>query len=170
MRWRWHVIADLCKKYALHAGAEIGVEKGRFSAALLDLCPDVKLWGVDSFAFGYKNSLGNAWSTEVHDANRVQARSVVARFPERFELIEKPSAEAAENFADQSLDFVFIDADHGYDGCLSDIKAWSPKVRYGGWITGHDFDHRKWPGVVRAVEESFADFYIKDDFVWMARQ
>ena len=31
-------------------------------------------------------------------------------------------------------DFVFIDADHTYEGCLADIRAYLPKVKIGGVI------------------------------------
>ena len=32
------------------------------------------------------------------------------------------SADAASSFPDGSVDLVFIDADHTYDGCLADIR------------------------------------------------
>ena len=49
------------------------------------------------------------------------------------------SLEAAKQFEDNSLDFVYIDACHQYDDVVEDIKLWEPKVRPGGWIGGHDF-------------------------------
>lgn len=169
MRRRWHVIADLCKERGLRVGAEIGVAEGRFTAALLALCPDVELWAIDDYAPGYKTWMGTQWSQAQQDANRSAFAGVLAANPARVRLIEKPSLEAAEALQDASLDFVFIDADHSYDGVVADIAAWSPKVRDGGWVTGHDFDHLKFPGVVRAVEESFANFFVRDDFTWMAQ-
>ena len=41
---------------------------------------------------------------------------------------------------------------HTYDAVKEDIAAWSPKVRKGGVIAGHDYD---WPEVRRAVDEAF---------------
>jgi predicted O-methyltransferase YrrM len=50
-------------------------------------------------------------------------------------------------------DLIFIDADHRYAGVAADIAAWTPHVRPGGILCGHDFAPG-WPGVVRAVTES----------------
>lgn len=52
------------------------------------------------------------------------------------------SLEAAATFADQSLDYVYIDADHHEHMALADIEAWAPKVRLGGVLAGDD-----WPEV-----------------------
>lgn len=60
------------------------------------------------------------------------------------------SIEAAATYADASIDMVFIDAAHDYDSVHADILAWSPKVKSGGIISGHDFPH---PPVRRAVNE-----------------
>jgi len=70
------------------------------------------------------------------------------------------SVEAASQYADESLDLVFLDADHTYESVLADLQAWYPKVKPGGLIAGHDFvfDHPvSKAGVVRAVLEFFAD-------------
>jgi len=64
------------------------------------------------------------------------------------------STHAARLFADASVDFAFIDANHTYESALEDIKAWWPKIKPGGAMAGHDYDCH-WPDVVRAVEEFF---------------
>ena len=51
------------------------------------------------------------------------------------------SVEAASKFEDNSLDFVYIDADHAYDACQKDMDAWWPKVKKGGWMCGHDYEN-----------------------------
>ena len=63
------------------------------------------------------------------------------------------SWEAASNYKNKSLDFVFIDASHDYESVKKDIEAWFPKVKKGGVIAGHDYD---WcDGVINAVNELF---------------
>jgi predicted O-methyltransferase YrrM len=70
------------------------------------------------------------------------------------------SWDMATKYADGSLDWVFIDADHAYESVVKDLDAWLPKVRKGGIIAGHDF--AEWPGfgVIRAVTERFPRFDI----------
>jgi len=55
--------------------------------------------------------------------------------------VKMTSIEAADCYDDQTLDFVFIDAMHDYESVRSDIIAWFPKVKVGGIISGHDFNH-----------------------------
>jgi hypothetical protein len=64
------------------------------------------------------------------------------------------SHEAAELFANESLDFVFIDASHDYDNVMIDLKAWYPKIKQGGVFAGHDYT-AGWTGVVSAVNNFF---------------
>lgn len=54
--------------------------------------------------------------------------------------IEMPSVQAAAMFEDESLDFVFIDADHSPQAVYDDLNAWWPKLRPGGLLAGHDYD------------------------------
>ena len=65
--------------------------------------------------------------------------------------VRMSSVEAASLYADNSLDFVFIDAGHTYEDCFSDIQAWLPKVKAGGTLAGHDYGSSE--GVRRAVKE-----------------
>lgn len=66
--------------------------------------------------------------------------------------IKLSSREAYKLFDDESLDFVFIDADHSYEGVMEDMKLWHPKVKRGGVFAGHDYD---WTGVKAAVTDFF---------------
>jgi hypothetical protein len=53
--------------------------------------------------------------------------------------IRSMSVDAAKNYQDNSLDFVFIDGDHSYEGCKADILAWLPKMKDGSIFAGHDY-------------------------------
>ena len=45
--------------------------------------------------------------------------------------------------SDGSLDFVYIDGDHTLKGTNTDLAAWWPKLRPGGWLCGDDYtDHQ----------------------------
>jgi hypothetical protein len=62
------------------------------------------------------------------------------------------SLEAASTYNDNSLDLVFLDAEHDYNNVREDILAWLPKVKFGGVLAGDDYASN-WPGVVQAVNE-----------------
>ena len=64
---------------------------------------------------------------------------------------EMTSVEAASQFENGSVDFVFIDADHRYEAVVQDIQAWLPKLKSGGFIAGHDYSGGGNLGVSRAV-------------------
>ena len=73
--------------------------------------------------------------------------------------IRAVSKRACRMFPDHSVDLAVIDGDHSYEGCLSDIQDWLPRIRPGGTIGGDDHHETDWPGVVRACQESFPDAY-----------
>ena len=56
-----------------------------------------------------------------------------------FTLIKKTSMEALSDFADDRLDFVYIDGNHSFKFVAEDIFEWSKKVKPGGVISGHDY-------------------------------
>jgi len=68
-------------------------------------------------------------------------------------LIIAESLGASRLFADESIDWVHLDARHDYESVRADIAAWLPKVKPGGWLSGDDYDELKFPEVVRAVGE-----------------
>lgn len=66
-------------------------------------------------------------------------------------------------FADNSVDFVFIDARHEYEFVLEDIRCWYPKLKSGGIMSGHDYrtNNVNGYGVDRAVQEFCEENNIK---------
>lgn len=64
------------------------------------------------------------------------------------------------------IDFLFIDGDHEYSSVIDDIYGWTPHVKIGGVISGHDYDI---PGVQRAVNECFNEFSVEDN-IWITKR
>lgn len=153
-------------------GAELGVSTGRFTAFMCSHMPDLKMLCVDLWAEQaprpdveqaetYSAAMG--WN---HAASLANFRATVDKyFPGRVDIRQQHTVEAAKLIEDESLDFIFIDADHSYEGALADIQAWSPKVKFGGLIAGHDYSET-WPGVIRAVNET-GGAKLAHDHVWM---
>jgi Methyltransferase domain len=63
------------------------------------------------------------------------------------------SADAAQQFPDRSVDFVYVDAGHTFAAVPRDIAVWWPKVKHGGVLSGDDWCGR---GVRGAVTEFFS--------------
>jgi len=53
--------------------------------------------------------------------------------------VKSSSHKAHVLFADNSLNFVFLDAGHGYDTVKKDLELWWPKIASGKVMAGHDF-------------------------------
>jgi len=155
-------------------GAEIGVYTGDLSVRLLSR-PDLTLNMVDSWAGdgqGYNGESGDWHSRLSQKQQDDYYRKTLSRVDRiaRARVIRKPSIEAAKDIPDESLDFVFIDADHSYAGCKSDILAWYPKVKKGGLFGGHDYENTEFKefGVTQAVNEftQGKNLDLGENFTW----
>lgn len=163
-------------------GAEIGVFRGHTSMKLLGLHSTLHLFLVDSWAVSDSDS-AYARSGDFHsklsqkdqDRYAEEAKGNVAFAGRRATFIRKESKEAAKLIPDGFLDFVFIDADHSYEGCRADIEAWAQKLKSGGLLCGHDYNNHDWPGfgVNRAVDEFRVthglQLEIDANFTWFMR-
>jgi hypothetical protein len=55
------------------------------------------------------------------------------------EKLHMTGEEGSKLFSDEYFDLVYIDASHWYDDVIFDIKTWLPKIKKGGYLTGHDY-------------------------------
>ncbi|RJR26973.1 class I SAM-dependent methyltransferase [candidate division WWE3 bacterium] len=128
-------LAYMFKELGFNIGAEIGVYQGEYSEVLCKANPQAKLFSIDPWephdeytAFIKSKTFEKAY--EMAKA-RLSGRNC--------EMIKKKSLDAVKDFADESLDFVYIDGDHSFQACTNDIVEWSKKVRMGGIVAGHDY-------------------------------
>lgn len=70
------------------------------------------------------------------------------------EILESDSIKAAEEFNDESIDFLFLDSCHEYTFVLNELLAWLPKMKKDSIIAGHDYPS---DGIRRAVAEVLGD-------------
>jgi hypothetical protein len=106
---------------------------------------------------------------EIWEGVYTYATRLMLYFPQ-LRVIRMKSEEVAELFyqVGRQVDLVYVDADHHYLPVLSDIKCWTPLIRPGGIIAGHDYGP-KYVGVRKAVDESFGDSIELDENVWIKR-
>jgi len=120
-------------------GAEVGVWKGKWSARLCTDNPELEMLCVDLWST-YDAYVDSRNSSAVLDAAYDEARTRLANY--RCRIIREASVTAAAQVPDGSLDFVYVDANHGEAFVRADLEAWVPKVRSGGIVSGHDYIYR----------------------------
>jgi len=54
-------------------------------------------------------------------------------------VIKGDSAKSAVKFDDDSVSFMFLDADHYYESVAKDLRAWIPKIQKDGFLLMDDF-------------------------------
>jgi predicted O-methyltransferase YrrM len=71
--------------------------------------------------------------------NEVLGRMAAERESGVVEIVRESDSIYIPSITDESLDWVYIDADHRYESVLNDLRLVYPKVKHGGIIAGHDF-------------------------------
>ena len=113
---------------------EVGADKGRSTCYLAErvrenrLCADLHV--IDTFA-GDDADQSDLWP---QFAGNLARASVL----ERLTAQHQASPQAAQAFADELLDFVFITARHTFEALCQNLAAWWPKLRPGALIAGRD--------------------------------
>jgi len=173
-RRRWHALENLIRANGYTRGVELGVYKGETFKYLLANLPGLFLTGVDRFDTRHYHATREGRPPKSFDLDyeRRQIQSWIDQHaPARGRLIVRDTVLASEYFGDQTLDFIFVDADHRYEAVCADLDAWIGKVRPGGSVYGHDWNEIEFPGVVNAVLQKFPrhDIALHADHVWSIR-
>jgi len=142
---RAQVIIDLINKYGYKKIGEIGVCKGETAIPVMENCD------LDSYVL-VDPALNNQYG--IYD--------FCSRHPEA-KLYEMTSKEAAVYFYSNTnkFDLIFIDGLHDEESVDRDIHLWTPKVRKGGIICGHDYQNRRFPGVKKAVDRYYDEMNVE---------
>lgn len=136
-------LAQLMGELQFNEGAEVGTCYGEFAEILCLGNPSLHLTCVDPWMEYHgsgKDRIENAYKIAV---DRLSKYNVT--------FCRKPSLDAAPDFKDGSLDFIYIDGDHLFDMVIRDIIAWVPKVRRDGLIMLHDYHSECGADVMTAI-------------------
>jgi hypothetical protein len=130
-------------------GAEIGVDRGEFSEKFCKV--GLTLYAIDPWQ--YDNDYIDRHSQKRLDSFYELTKKVLSSYP-KSTVIRKTSMEAVNDFADESLDFVYIDGNHQLKYVIEDLVEWSKKIKKGGAICGHDYIYtspRKPAGICHVI-------------------
>lgn len=134
---------------------EIGCFKGLSTVWISSTAS--KVYTMDTFEF---------CKVEEFKANTNQLKNVT--------LFEGDSHSVSRLFNRESIDFIFIDADHSYESVKSDILDYFPLLKIGGIIAFHDYVsgiHGDHPGVKKAVDEFFNNIEgMVDSTIWLIKK
>ena len=76
-----------------------------------------------------------------------------------FDMIKDTSHNAANQFTNNSIDYIMLDAGHSYESLMEDLKVWYNKIKPGGIISGDDYG--VFSGVTEAANEFFYEQFEK---------
>lgn len=145
--------------------AEVGTWRGDFAAAILAGRRPMRLYLIDPWEYRtdprYEHASYGGHSEDGQQKLDAMHASVLERFAAQIAagqvvVRRARSLEAAAGFTEESLDWVYIDADHSYEGVKGDLEAYFRVVKSGGFLAGDDYGHEgSWfeDGVRRAVDE-----------------
>lgn len=170
---RWDILSAFMTEQGYKTFVEIGCKEGRTTGHILKNVPDSRVIAIDPWMAQEATPDPTKETYADWDFSKIEAEfwENVGEHKDRCEMLRETSAQAACNIRQpggpQYFDLIFIDALHDYEHVKQDIALWWPKVRVGGILAGHDFNH-KWPGCERAVAESFdlMQVGVAPDSVW----
>lgn len=160
-------------------GVELGVWKGESSVKFLKRASYLHLvdaWAVSAYdgsdEFDYRGGYFKRYSRIVGSTNPKDFQKYYERIYEsvKEKMRNKPvtihRCTTDQFFANfhEKVDWVYVDALHNFEGCLSDLRNSLKIIRPGGSIFGDDYGNKK--GVIKAVDMfisetglSFDNFY-----------
>lgn len=147
-------ILELIEKHRPKVCVELGTWLG---ASAIPVARTIQRWGgtltcIDTWA-GELNDDGGSLPGKVPVMLMGCARGMIdAGVSANVRLIPSLTGDAAQYWS-EPIDFLYVDADHGYAGVCADLDAWAPFVKPGGLIVGDDYEHPRYPGVKRAWDE-----------------
>jgi hypothetical protein len=148
-RFDW--LAKIIRDRQYSVGAEVGVARGNLTKTVLARNPQLHMYAVDLWA-PMPEGVDGGKQYKLWDFTNIKKRfdEQTSPFRSRLTVLHGISWEISDQVEDNSLDFVFLDADHEYESVIKDIQAWTPKLKPNGMMSGHDthFD-----SVAKAIDE-----------------
>lgn len=148
---------------------EVGVAYGYHAEFILENLPQVQYFGVDPYAANYdpqdpfsgdvKKLFQDLFDQKSFDRLFKAVQYKLNKLSESSKLVRKSSVEASSQFADGSVDLIYIDGDHTYKSVMNDLNSWWSKVNpEHGIICGDDLN---WKGVKDACDDFFGEKKLK---------
>lgn len=114
---------------------EVGVQRGNFSQCLLSTNLECLIlidgWDMlDTYA---------DIASVSKEQQSINYRYVLDRFENNKKVTVIKGYSTSYNGSDNTIDLVYLDANHSFDYINNDINFWFPKIKKNGIISGHDY-------------------------------
>jgi predicted O-methyltransferase YrrM len=120
---------------------EVGTEAGNFALEIVSRCQPKMLHAIDVDLSLLPQSLLESPNFTAHKG---LSQQILAAFP------------------DELFDFIYIDADHGYEAVCNDIEHAVPKLKPGGILAFNDFALiGRWGFGVFGVQKAVSEFAVR---------
>ena len=144
---------------------------------------DRKIFSIDKFEIpkNWSKSSSDNWIFKNYSQIEWATKNRNALgFESKITFVESDSKSYAADLRNMpnrpKFDLIFIDGDHSYEGCLSDLKDYMPMLEEGGYLVMHDYNSPLHPGVAKAVAEviqsdiSFKCLYIVQSLIVIIKE
>jgi hypothetical protein len=151
-------------------GVEIGVQRGDFSAQILEIVKPRRLHLVDCWQYQNDEVYDNDSANVSDNIQSEYMQIVIDRFKKqigesRIIIHHQFSDIVVEEFSDNYFDWIYIDANHSYDAVKKDLQLYYPKVKNGGLICGDDYIDYGYYGVIAAVNDFVSENHLKINYL-----
>ncbi len=132
----------------------MGDTAAQFVKALVDANKSFKLYTIDNFQ--HDNVSGEQKDIDqAHSGYNDYLKNIAELEVDQYiNTIVSDSIEAASQFEDKTVYFLYVDDCHGYGHVKKEIEEWLPKIAAGGIIFGDDYNS---DDVKRAFDEAFGN-------------
>jgi len=134
---------DLVRNLVRPGGAiaEVGVLNGEFSKELIETLNPSRIYMIDRFEGQCFSGDRDGNNGKIHDLDKAYSNLMeYAKSKPAVTLLKGDSSTLLGTLEPDSLDMVYLDGDHEYEGCKKDVIASYRLLKDGGWLMGHDYD------------------------------
>tara|TARA_Y100000114_G_C11729596_1_gene312822 strand:+ start:190 stop:933 length:744 start_codon:yes stop_codon:yes gene_type:complete len=149
---------------------EIGVADGVNSMRIFHSMNPSTMYLIDPWVSQNNRAADRGSSQNQHSVALKKAKNRFSTYS-NVVFIKAYAEQVVDNFPDKYFDFIYVDGDHSYEGCKKDLFMWYPKLKFGGFLGGHDFTNNlssmclKGYGVQKASCEFLSYYNRKIDFL-----
>ena len=149
-------------------GVELGTYLGKSACYLAERsqesCKPINIYTVDIFPDKHLGGKDPYLEPKIKNPKKLSFKELAVDYLlsagvlDKIKIIDSLTSDAASLFEPDSVDFLWVDADHSYEGVLKDLTAWFPKMKPRGFISGHDYNIES---VKSAVDDFFSNHNIR---------